>query len=153
MFYNLLYPLVDHFSALNVLRYITVRSAYAAVTALLIAFLVGPWLIRKLRELKAGQSVRQDGPQTHLVKTGTPTMGGILIILGIGAAALLWMDLTHPVTWILLTALFGFGGIGFADDLLKILARDSGGLPGWFKVAGQFIVATLCMLWLSFLPG
>jgi phospho-N-acetylmuramoyl-pentapeptide-transferase len=153
MFYNLLYPLVDHFSALNVLKYITVRSAYAAVTALLIAFLVGPWLIRKLRELKAGQSVRQDGPQTHLVKTGTPTMGGMLIILGIGVAALLWMDLTHPVTWILLTALFGFGGIGFTDDLLKILARDSGGLPSWFKVAGQFIVATLCMVWLSFLPG
>jgi phospho-N-acetylmuramoyl-pentapeptide-transferase len=153
MFYNLLYPLVDHFSALNVLRYITVRSAYAAVTALLIAFLAGPWLIRKLRELKAGQSVRQDGPQSHLAKTGTPTMGGLLMILGIGVAGLLWMDLTHPVTWILLTALFGFGGIGFADDLLKILARNSRGLPSWFKVAGQFVVATLCMIWLSCLPG
>src|SRR6185369_7977806 len=70
-----------------------------------------------------------------------------------GVAALLWMDLTHPVTWILLTALFGFGGIGFVDDLLKILARNSKGLPGWFKIAGQFAVATLCMVWLSFLPG
>jgi len=153
MFYNLLYPLVDHFSLLNVLRYITVRSAYAAVTALLIAFLVGPWLIRKLKDLKAGQSVRHDGPQSHLVKTGTPTMGGMLMIFGIGAAALLWMDLTHPVTWILMTALFGFGGIGFADDLLKILARNSKGLPSWSKVVGQFVIATVCMVWLSLLPG
>lgn len=153
MFYNLLYPLVGHLSALNVLKYITVRSAYAAVTALLIAFIVGPWLIRKLRDLKAGQSVRQDGPKTHLAKTGTPTMGGLLMILGIGAAALLWMDLTHPVTWILMTALVGFGGIGFTDDLLKILAKNSKGLPGWFKVAGQFLVATVCMVWLSFQPG
>jgi phospho-N-acetylmuramoyl-pentapeptide-transferase len=153
MFYNLLYPLVDHLSALNVLRYITVRSAYAAVTALLIAFLAGPWLIRKLRELKAGQSVRQDGPQSHLVKTGTPTMGGLLMILGIAVSMLLWMDLTHPVTWILFVALIGFGGVGFADDLLKILARNSKGIPSWAKVAGQFAVATVCMLWLSFLPG
>jgi phospho-N-acetylmuramoyl-pentapeptide-transferase len=153
LFYNLLYPLVGHLSALNVLKYITVRSAYAAVTALLIAFLVGPWLIRKLRELKAGQSVRQDGPQTHLAKTGTPTMGGLLMIVGIAAGVLLWMDLTHPVTWILLTALVGFGGVGFADDLLKILARNSKGIPGWVKVAGQFLVATVCMVWLSFLPG
>lgn len=153
MFYNLLYPLVDHLSVLNVLKYITVRSAYAAVTALLLAFLVGPWLIRKLRELKAGQSVREDGPATHLVKTGTPTMGGLLMILGMAAAALLWMDLTHPVTWILLTALLGFGALGFADDLLKILARNSRGVTGWVKIVGQFAVATLCMVWVSFLPG
>jgi phospho-N-acetylmuramoyl-pentapeptide-transferase len=153
MFFNLLYPLVGHLSLLNVLKYITVRSAYAAVTALLIAFLVGPWLIRKLRELKAGQSVRQDGPQSHLVKSGTPTMGGLLMIFGIAVAALLWMDLTHPVTWILLTALVGFGGIGFADDLLKILFKNSKGISGWTKIAGQFIVATACMTWLAFLPG
>ncbi|HTH14791.1 MAG TPA: phospho-N-acetylmuramoyl-pentapeptide-transferase, partial [Spirochaetia bacterium] len=153
MFFNLLYPLVGHLSLLNVLKYITVRSAYAAVTALLIAFLVGPWLIRKLRELKAGQSVRQDGPQSHLVKSGTPTMGGLLMIFGIAVAALLWMDLTHPVTWILLTALVGFGGIGFADDLLKILFKNSKGISGWTKIAGQFVVATACMTWLSFLPG
>jgi phospho-N-acetylmuramoyl-pentapeptide-transferase len=153
MFYNLLYPLVDHFSVLNVLKYITVRSAYAAVTALLIAFLVGPWLIRKLRELKAGQSVRQDGPQSHLVKTGTPTMGGLLMIFGIGVAALLWMDLTLPVTWILLTALFGFGGIGFADDLLKILFKNSKGISSWTKILGQFVVASVCMVWLQFIPG
>jgi phospho-N-acetylmuramoyl-pentapeptide-transferase len=153
MFYNLLYPLVGHFSALNVLKYITVRGAYAAVTALLIAFLVGPWLIRRLKDLKAGQSIRQDGPQTHLVKTGTPTMGGLLMILGMAAAALLWMDLTHPVTWVLLTALIGFGGIGFADDFLKVRARNSKGIPAWFKVAGQFVVATACMVWISLLPG
>lgn len=153
MFFNLLYPLVEHFSVLNVLKYITVRSAYAAVTALLIAFLVGPWLIRKLRELKAGQSVRQDGPQSHLAKTGTPTMGGLLMIVAIAIASLLWMDLTHPVTWILLTALVGFGAIGFADDLLKILARNSKGISSWTKIIGQFTVATLCMVWLQFIPG
>lgn len=153
MFYNLLYPLVEYFSPLNVLKYITVRSAYAAVTALLIAFIAGPWLIRKLRELKAGQSVRQDGPQSHLAKSGTPTMGGLLLILGIGIAALLWMDLTHPVTWILLTALVGFGGIGFIDDLLKVLARNSKGISSWTKIFGQFVVASVCMVWLTFIPG
>jgi len=153
VFYNLLYPLVSKLSFLNVLKYLTVRSAYAAITALLVTFLVGPWLIRKLRELKAGQSVRQDGPQSHLAKSGTPTMGGLLMILGIGIALLLWMDLTHPVTWILFTALLGFGSIGFTDDLLKILARNSKGLPGWFKILGQFLVASICMVWLSFLPG
>lgn len=153
MFFNLLYPFVDHLSVLNVLKYITVRSAYAAVTALLIAFLVGPWMIRKLRALKAGQSVREDGPQTHLAKTGTPTMGGLLMIVAIAIAALLWMDLSHPVTWILLTALIGFGGLGFLDDFLKIRFRNSKGISSWTKILGQTIVSGLCMLWLSFLPG
>ncbi|MEI8094073.1 MAG: phospho-N-acetylmuramoyl-pentapeptide-transferase [Spirochaetales bacterium] len=153
MFYNLLYPLVGHLSLLNILKYITVRSAYAAVTALLLAFLLGPWLIRKLKELKAGQSIRQDGPQSHLVKSGTPTMGGLLMLIGVTGAALLWMDLTSPVTWILMLALLGFGGLGLADDLLKVLARNSKGLNSTAKLAGQFIVALACMLWLYFLPG
>ncbi len=150
MFYNLLYPLVSHLTVLNVLHYITVRSAYAAVTALVLAFLFGPWVIRKLRELKAGQEVRTDGPQSHLVKAGTPTMGGLLMLIAIVVAALLWMDLTQPVTWILLLAVVGFGGIGFADDLLKILGKNSKGLPSWGKIAGQFFISALCMILLFF---
>ena len=153
MFYNLLYPLVEHFSLLNILKYITVRSAYAAVTALLLAFLLGPWLIRKLRELKAGQAIRQDGPQSHLAKTGTPTMGGLMMIIGVAAASLLWMDLSQPVTWMLLLALVGFGGLGFADDLLKVLGRNSRGLPSWAKLVGQFVIALACMTWLYYQPG
>jgi phospho-N-acetylmuramoyl-pentapeptide-transferase len=151
--YNLLYPLVGQLSLLNVFKYITVRGAYAAVTALLVTFLLGPWLIRKLRELKAGQAIRHDGPQSHLVKSGTPTMGGLLMIIGMLVATLLWMDLTSPVTWILLLALLGFGGLGFVDDLLKILGRNSKGVSGTVKIIGQLLVALVCMLWLYFLPG
>jgi phospho-N-acetylmuramoyl-pentapeptide-transferase len=153
MFYNLLYPLVGHFSLLNILKYITVRAAYAAVTALLVTFVLGPWVISKLRELKAGQAIRQDGPQSHLAKSGTPTMGGLLMIIGMVVAGLLWMDLTSPVTWILLLSLVGFGGLGFADDLLKVLGKNSRGLNGVTKLVGHFLIALVCMLWLYFLPG
>lgn len=151
MFFNFFYPLVEHFSALNVLKYISFRAAYAAVTALLIAFIAGPKLIKMLRALKAGQEVRDDGPKTHLAKAGTPTMGGLLMILGVVVSALFWMDLTSQYTWILVFAAVGFGGVGFTDDILKILGKNSKGLSPSLKMAGQVIVSLIIMSWIYFL--
>lgn len=146
MFLEFLYPLVRFFSPLNVFRYLTFRSAYAAVTALLIAFLLGPPLIERLRVLKFGQSVRSDGPESHLAKSGTPTMGGLLIILAVVAAVLLWSDLHNRYTWITLGALLGFGVIGFLDDWLKIAKRNSDGLSARVKFWAQVFVASVIVI-------
>jgi len=143
MFLKLFFPLVKYFSALNIFKYLTFRSAYAAVTALLIAFLFGPWLIERLRVLKFGQSVRLDGPETHLAKTGTPTMGGILIILAVAVSVLLWQDLDNIFPWMALGALLGFGLIGFVDDWLKIKYRNAEGLKAWTKFLAQVAVASV----------
>ena len=96
MLYDLLVPLADEYTFFNLFRYITFRAAYATVTALVLAFLLGPWVIRKLRDLKAGQMIRQEGPQAHYAKAGTPTMGGVLIILATVIPTLLWADLSEP---------------------------------------------------------
>jgi phospho-N-acetylmuramoyl-pentapeptide-transferase len=146
MLLELLYPLVKYFSALNVFRYLTFRSAYAAITALLIAFLFGPWVIERLRVLKFGQNVRLDGPQSHLQKAGTPTMGGILIIMAVAVSALLWQDLDNIYPWVALGALLGFGLIGFLDDWLKIKRRNSDGLSALSKLLAQVGVATAVVL-------
>ncbi len=146
-------PLVQYFSPFNIFKYLTFRSAYSAVTALLVVYLFGPAVIERLRRLKFGQSVRVDGPQTHLVKSGTPTMGGILIILSVAVAVLLWEDLRNPLTWILLFALLGFGAIGAADDLLKIRKKNSDGLSAKTKLALQVIVSLAVALALYFLEG
>ena len=151
MLRELLLPLVRYFSALNVFKYLTFRSVYAAVTALLIVFLFGPSMIERLRVLKYGQSVRVDGPQTHLVKNGTPTMGGILIIIAVAVAVILWQDVRNPLTWIGLFSLVGFGLIGAADDLLKIKRRNSDGLPAKSKLVFQGLVALIVALALYFL--
>ena len=150
MFLELLYPLVKYFSPLNVFKYLTFRSAYAAVTALLIAFLLGPWLIEKLRVLKFGQSVRTDGPESHLAKSGTPTMGGLLIILAVAVAVLLWGDLHNLYMWVALGSLLLFGLIGFLDDWLKIKYRSSDGMPAWVKFWSQVLVASAAALVLYF---
>ncbi|OHD82311.1 MAG: phospho-N-acetylmuramoyl-pentapeptide-transferase [Spirochaetes bacterium RIFOXYC1_FULL_54_7] len=141
MFLEWIYPLVRYFSPLNVFRYLTFRSAYAAVTALLVAFLAGPYIIEKLRHLKFGQSVRVDGPQSHLVKTGTPTMGGFLILASVASATILWVDWGNRYTWICLGAMIGFGAVGFMDDWMKIKHKNSDGLSAKTKLIGQFIVA------------
>jgi phospho-N-acetylmuramoyl-pentapeptide-transferase len=141
MFLEWIYPLVRYFSPLNVFRYLTFRSAYAAVTALLVAFLAGPWIIDRLRRIKFGQSIRMDGPQSHLVKTGTPTMGGILILASVASATILWVDWNNRYTWICLGAMIGFGAVGFMDDWLKIKRANSDGLSARTKLIGQFIVA------------
>jgi phospho-N-acetylmuramoyl-pentapeptide-transferase len=150
MFLALFRELVKYFSPLNVFRYLTFRSAYAAVTALLIAFLFGPRIIEALRRLKFGQSVRSDGPRSHLAKSGTPTMGGILTILSVVVGVLLWADLSNVYVWIALGSLFGFGLIGFIDDWLKIKRRNSDGIRAWVKFAAQVVVASAAALALHF---
>jgi phospho-N-acetylmuramoyl-pentapeptide-transferase len=143
MFLKFLYPLVHYISFFRLFNFVTFRAAYAAVTALLLAFLFGPWVIMKLRELKAGRnSIREDTPPTHQAKTGTPTMGGVLIILPVAVSILLWLDLSSLYTWLLLFAIMGFGLIGFIDDLLKI-SRRKRGISAGVKFSGQLLVSTV----------
>jgi phospho-N-acetylmuramoyl-pentapeptide-transferase len=142
VFLDLFYPLVSVFSAFNVFRYLTFRSAYAALTALLICFLFGPLLIRKLRQLHLGQEIRTDGPKTHLSKGGTPIMGGILMIIAVVVAVLLWEDLHNTYTYVGLLAIVGFGGIGFLDDYLKIARKNADGLRAGLKFALQAVVSS-----------
>jgi len=137
--YYLLYSLHDQLSVLNVVRYITFRTAYASLTALLISMWMGPWMIAKLREFKIGQFIREEGPQNHQSKAGTPTMGGVLIIFSVVIPTLLWADLTNLYVWIALTSLLFFGAVGFADDYLKISRKRSLGLRGWEKIAMQVL--------------
>ncbi len=153
MLLKLLYPLVRYAGFFNVFQYVTLRAAYAAITALLISFLLGPAVIGGLRRFKVGQVVRQDGPETHLHKAGTPTMGGLLMILSVVVAVLLWQDPSRPYTWIALAATVGFGGIGFVDDWLKIRRRSSGGLRGWLKLGAQFALSIGLVLALSADPN
>ena len=145
MLYHLLVPLSDTFNALNLFRYITFRSGGAVMTALVISFLLGPavirWLKRKQRE---GQPIRLDGPESHLLtKKGTPTMGGVLILLALALATLLWADLSNGFVWVVLIVTLGFGGIGFLDDYLKLTKRTSGGLPGRLKLLGQGLIGVI----------
>ena len=141
MLYHWLYPLAKFFPAFNVFRYITFRTAMAAVTALLLALALGSPMIRFLKRRQIGQSVRADGPRSHLSKAGTPTMGGVLILLSVLAATLLWMDLKNRLVWIALGTLVGLGVVGFADDYVKITQRRSLGLSGKGKLVPQFLVA------------
>ncbi len=134
MFYHLLYPLHTTFSVFNVFRYITFRTIYASLTAFLICFFLGPWMIRRLAQLQIGQYIREDGPQSHLGKAGTPTMGGVLIIVAMVTATLLWSNLTNVFVWIALLSTVGFGAIGFADDYLMQIKKRNLGLT----VRGKF---------------
>jgi phospho-N-acetylmuramoyl-pentapeptide-transferase len=144
------YPLVKYFTAFNVLKYITFRGAYAAITTLLFCFIFGPKLIEGLQKFKIGQVIRQEGPVTHLVKGGTPTMGGVFFIISMVIVVLLWQDLHNYKVWLILGAFLVLGGIGFLDDYLKIVRHNSDGLPPWGKLAGQFAVALTVTLILYF---
>jgi phospho-N-acetylmuramoyl-pentapeptide-transferase len=137
MLYPLLYPSADQFQAFNLFRYITFRSGGAVVTALLISFILGPYLILWLRRKQAnGQPIRPDGPNGHLTrKKGTPTMGGSLILLALTISTLLWADLTNPYVWIVLLVTVGFGLIGFFDDYRKLTKNSHRGLPGRARLA------------------
>jgi len=146
-FFDLLF---NYFTPFRILGYLTFRSAFAALTTLLICFIFGGRIIEFLRRLKIGQSVREDGPQTHLKKTGTPTMGGIFIILSVVIAMLFWGDLSNIAVWITMGAFLAFGIIGFADDYLKVVRHNSAGLPAWAKLAGQFAVAITVVLLIYF---
>jgi phospho-N-acetylmuramoyl-pentapeptide-transferase len=143
MLYHLLYPLHDYWSVLNVFRYITFRAAYATVTALLISFLLGPWFIARLRAWNMGQQIREDGPATHQVKAGTPTMGGILIVAAVVIPTLLWANLANRSIWLVLFATLGLGGLGFLDDYLHVVRRRRKGLLGRWKLIGQGLVGVV----------
>ena len=141
MLYHLLPPLAPYFGPLRVTEYITFRTAAASLTALALSLLLGPWLIRKLREFQIGQVIRQEGPQTHRTKAGTPTMGGLLILGSALIPTLLWADLSNPYIWIAVIATAGFGAVGFADDYLKITRRSHHGLVPRYKMGGQILIA------------
>lgn len=147
MIYHLLYPLHASISAFNVFRYITFRTIYASLTAFIVCFLMGPWVIRRLSMMQIGQYIRDDGPQTHLQKAGTPTMGGTLIIFAVATATLLWADLTNAFIWIALLVLVGFGLIGFVDDYLMQVKKRSKGL----SARGKFILQTLLAMAVGYL--
>src|SRR5499433_2398400 len=136
--YYLLYEILRrYFSPLNVFRYITVRTVYASLTAMFLALVFGPWLIRRLRELQIGQYIREEGPQEHKKKAGTPTMGGVLIVLSTAVPVLLWADLQNPFVLLALFALLAFASIGFVDDYAKVAKRRNLGLTGKRKLTLQ----------------
>jgi len=144
MLYYLLYHVFQrYFSPLNVFRYITVRTVYASLTAMFLALVFGPWLIRKLRELQIGQYIREEGPQEHKKKAGTPTMGGVLIVLSTAVPVLLWADLSNPFVLIALFALFGFAAIGFIDDYAKVSKQRNLGLTAKRKFSLQILISLI----------
>lgn len=151
MLYNLLFPLADDISVFNLFRYITLRTGGAVVTALFVSFVLGPTVIRWLKSKQAeGQPIREDGPQSHLItKKGTPTMGGVLILLALGIATLLWADLTNGYVWAVLTVTLGFGAIGFVDDYIKLTKRSSNGLPGRMKLIAQIVIGVGVTIWIT----
>ncbi|MFK2903056.1 phospho-N-acetylmuramoyl-pentapeptide-transferase [Dyella ginsengisoli] len=141
--------LARHFAAVHLFQYITFRTIMAALTALAMSLLFGPAVIRKLAQLKAGQVVRSDGPQTHLTKAGTPTMGGVMILLSVAISTVLWADLHNRYVWLVLAVTLGFGAIGFYDDYRKIVLRDSRGLASRWKYFWQSVFG-LIAAWFLF---
>jgi len=140
----------EHVRAFGVFEYITLRAVLACATALLIGLVAGPRVIRKLTELKIGQAVRAYGPESHLVKTGTPTMGGALILIAIGVSTLLWADWTNRFVWVVLLVTFGFGLIGWMDDYRKVVHRDPEGMPARQKFFWQALIGAVAAIYLAF---
>ena len=151
MVYNFLYPLADVFAPLNLIRYLTFRSIAAFLTALVLSFLIGGHLIRWLRsKQKQGQPIRSDGPVSHIVsKKGTPTMGGLLILIALSTGTLLWADLTNRYVWIVLGVTIAFGLVGFSDDFLKVTRRNPKGVPGKVKFAASIVVAAVAAYFIA----
>jgi len=152
MLFHLLYPLRESFPAFNVFRYLTFRSAGAAVTAVLISLLLGPWFIRTLRRLSVGQNIRDVGPESHQIKAGTPTMGGLLILLSLLVPTLLWADLSNLYVWVVVLVTLAFGFIGFLDDILKVRRHDNRGLSVRLKMLLQVLVGSTAAVALLSLP-
>jgi len=143
MLYHLLFPLRTEVGVLNVTQYVTFRTAAASLSALAISLVLGPWMIRKLREFQIGQVIRQEGPQSHRAKSGTPTMGGLLILTASLVPTLLWAKWTNPFVWIAVLTTAGFGGIGFLDDYLKIVRRSHHGLRPRYKMGLQILLGAI----------
>jgi len=153
MLYHLLWPLRDRFAGFNVFRYITFRTAFAALTALMISFVLGPWLIDKMRMIKLGQYIREEGPKSHQQKAGTPTMGGILINVAIVIPTILWADIYNAYIWIVLFVTFAYGAIGFVDDYQKLAKKRNLGLTAKQKFGLQFGIALFAGLAIAYLPS
>ena len=153
MLYQLLYSLHDYYSFFNVFRYITLRTVYAVITALILCLMIGPYMIELLKKYQIGQSVRSDGPSSHFTKAGTPTMGGVLILTIVVLATIAWADLSNIYVWLVLAVLVGFGLIGFIDDYLKVVRKKSEGLRGKYKFTLQITIATLVAIALYYLPA
>jgi phospho-N-acetylmuramoyl-pentapeptide-transferase len=144
MLYHLLYPLASDFGPFNLFRYITFRTGGAVLTALIISFVLGPHLIRWLKSKQGeGQPIRSDGPETHFKKKGTPTMGGLMILIAVIVSTLLWVDLSNGFTWIVLLVTVGFGLVGLGDDYLKLTKRNPKGLPGKAKLVAQIAISVV----------
>ena len=150
MLLELAHWLARDYRGFNVFNYITLRAVLATMTALAISFIFGPMLIRWLTAKKIGQSVRSDGPQTHLIKAGTPTMGGALILLSLGISTLLWADLSNRFIWVVLLVTFGFGAVGWVDDWRKVVYRNPKGLSARAKFFWQTVVGLLAAVYISF---
>ncbi|MDI6741436.1 MAG: phospho-N-acetylmuramoyl-pentapeptide-transferase [Smithella sp.] len=153
MIYYLLYPLHETISFFNVFRYITFRTIFAAITALLISLIFGKWMIQKLQAMQIGQQIRDDGPQSHLIKKGTPTMGGLLIIFAVVISTLLWTNLSDVYVWLILLVTVGFGLIGFVDDYSKLAGKSSKGISGKKRLIAEIIIALFVSIILYMKPG
>tara|TARA_Y100001947_G_C10344695_1_gene307102 strand:- start:2549 stop:3652 length:1104 start_codon:yes stop_codon:yes gene_type:complete len=152
MLYHLLTPFKDNFSALNLFEYITFRTAIAAIAALIISFIIGPWIIRTLRSYQIGEEIRPTGPQTHLQKKGTPTMGGFIILVAVILPTLLFADINNSMVRIILISTIWMGIIGFIDDYLKVIKKIKRGMVARYKLAGQVILGTVISVWIMKSP-
>ncbi|HWG87375.1 MAG TPA: phospho-N-acetylmuramoyl-pentapeptide-transferase [Candidatus Acidoferrales bacterium] len=154
MLYWLLYQrLFAHFPPFRIFRYVTFRTAFASLTALFMGLIIGPAIIRQLREFQIGQYIREEGPKAHQRKAGTPTMGGVLIVIAIVVPTLLWADLSNPYVWMATMATLAFGAIGFADDYIKVVRRRNLGLTGRSKLLLQFLTAAAVGVSLVFMTA
>lgn len=155
MLYLLLMPLADDFIVFNLFRYLTFRTGGAIMTALVISFLIAPRMIRWLKaRQREGQPIRSDGPETHFAKAGTPTMGGLMVLISVTLSTLLWADLSNPFIWYALLVMVGYGLIGFGDDYLKLTKRNTKGLPGKLKLLLQLAIGVVAAIGImEALPG
>jgi phospho-N-acetylmuramoyl-pentapeptide-transferase len=147
LFYDIL---AEHLSWLRVFRYTSTRILAAAITALLLSFLIGPWFIERLRSRQIGETIRSDGPQSHKKKAGTPTMGGSLILFCLAASTLLWCDLSNRFVWLALSVTVAFGAVGFADDYTKVAKKNKKGVSGKVRLAAEFLIAGSAMAYLFY---
>ncbi|MBC8215068.1 MAG: phospho-N-acetylmuramoyl-pentapeptide-transferase [Candidatus Marinimicrobia bacterium] len=152
MLFHFLYPLKEYWSILNIFQYITFRSAMAAISALGISFLIGPWVIHKLQTHQIGEQIRSDGPETHLKKKGTPTMGGVLILTAVLLPTLLFAKLDNMFIQIVLIATIWMGVIGFLDDYLKVVKKKKKGLIAVYKLVGQVLLGVVVSFWIYNVP-
>ena len=152
MLYHLLTPFKDNFSVLNLFEYITFRAATAAIGALIISFIIGPWIIRTLRFRQIGEEIRTTGPETHLQKKGTPTMGGIIILGAVLLPTLLFADINNSMIRIILVATIWMGFFGFIDDYLKVVMKMKSGMVARYKLAGQVLLGSIISVWIMSSP-